>query len=663
MRVLPRERPASVVALSGAALRGFRIPSWAYVVAPYVAVVGIGATWLIAVRDVDLEQMNDLGIVSILPPVALVALGLLTVSFCFTLRRPEPPAALLLVHIVALVVMVYGASALIEEVPRFAAAWRHMGVSESISRTENVDPLIDAYFNWPGFFIVSALFTELGGVGDLSKIVGWAPVFFNLLYLGPLVVVLRAARSGEWVVWLGAWFFYLTNWIGQDYFSPQAMAFLFYLVVLGIVLRWFQTELPEDPTDGSGRRRSSSEGFARSLWGRRSRPKYGQQLFELPRADLWRALWARCGRLWAAASRYDLSGLQTPPSPHVRAALIGVAILLSAAVVAGHQLTPFALLLAVTALVVAGRCSARRLPLVIAALIVAWLSFVAVTYLRGHVETLLDSFGQVENTVGANVGGRLSGSAEHELIVRMRLGFTGLLWLIALVGGVREFRRGRPRVAFAILAIAPLGLVGLQSYGGEVLLRAYLFGLPFVAYFVASLFAPDAGKAASWPRTAAVVVVSSALLAGLLFTRYGNERMDYFTASEVAAVARVYEVADPGALLFAASSSLPWKFRDYERFDYELLTDSAAWAVIDPNRPRAGQLASAAERHIARSRRDTYLIITRSQTAQLELLGYPPTLLQRLDQAVSRSGQFVLVYRNAEAKVWRVRQSRQAPAA
>ena len=40
------------------------------------------------------------------------------------------------------------------------------------------------------------------------------------------------------MVWTGIWLFALGNWIGQDYFSPQAFAFFLYLVVVLVVVRW-----------------------------------------------------------------------------------------------------------------------------------------------------------------------------------------------------------------------------------------------------------------------------------------------------------------------------------------------------------------------------------------------------------------------------------------
>ena len=40
-------------------------------------------------------------------------------------------------------------------------------------------------------------------------------------------------------VWAGVWIFFATNWVGQDYFSPQGLVYALYLVVLAILLTWF----------------------------------------------------------------------------------------------------------------------------------------------------------------------------------------------------------------------------------------------------------------------------------------------------------------------------------------------------------------------------------------------------------------------------------------
>ena len=87
--------------------------------------------------------------------------------------------------------------------------------------------------------MLSAFLTQITGLDSGLDLIGWAPVAFNLLYLPPLLLVFRAASKDWRVVWLAAWIFYITNWIGQDYYSPQAFAYFLYLVILGVLLTWF----------------------------------------------------------------------------------------------------------------------------------------------------------------------------------------------------------------------------------------------------------------------------------------------------------------------------------------------------------------------------------------------------------------------------------------
>ena len=111
-----------------------------------------------------------------------------------------------------------------------------------------------------------------------------------------------------------------------------------------------------------------------------------------------------------------------------------------------------------------------------------------------------------------------------------------------------------------------------------------------------------------------VGLVSAALLAGFLFARYGNERMDYMTAAEFEAVDYLYEVAEPGALWLSAASNLPWRYQQIETYTYAPLSaeviddvDRFAELMAEPRYPAA------------------YLILSRGQKAYAELYaGWPP---------------------------------------
>ena len=135
--------------------------------------------------------------------------------------------------------MVYGVTSVVEAEPRFGPVYRHLGIVDHLLRYQEINGSIDAYFNWPGFFAFAAFLVAAGDLGDAFAFAGWTPLVSNLLYLGPLFLIMRSLTEDRRVVWLGVWIFMLTNWVGQDYFSPQSFSYFLYLVILAITLRWF----------------------------------------------------------------------------------------------------------------------------------------------------------------------------------------------------------------------------------------------------------------------------------------------------------------------------------------------------------------------------------------------------------------------------------------
>ena len=139
---------------------------------------GSVAAWLTALLSFDpndLRRMTDVGLVSVLPPAALAAPVVLTLSFCLTLWRVPASRILPLFHVLGLIVMLFGTPAIIEQEPRVALAWRHAGIAEAVVRTGHVFPHLDIYGGWPGFFIV---------VGFLAKAIGVTPIRISQIVRG-----------------------------------------------------------------------------------------------------------------------------------------------------------------------------------------------------------------------------------------------------------------------------------------------------------------------------------------------------------------------------------------------------------------------------------------------------------------------------------------------
>lgn len=548
--------------------------------APAVAVGGALSLWTLSVRGIDPRAMTSLGLVSVLPATAILALALLATSFCFTVWRRPASSALLAGHVVALIFMLYALPALVEPAARFAVTWRHAGVMQAILDGGHIDASRNPYFEWPGFFALAGFAVKAAGASGVLATANWAPLGFELLYLGPLLLILRTLTIDARLVWLAAWVFYLGNWIGQDYFSPQAFAYLLYLIALAILVTWMRPGWP----------------------GSRTRPA-------------------------------------------VQAALVGVVLLLFAAMVTSHQLTPFALLGSATVLVVAKRCTARGLPIAMAVLLLSWLAYMSVGFLGGHTDEIIGGIGHLDTTVGTSVGGRLRGDSGHLIVTRARIGVTFCLWAVAFVAALWLRRKGHREPAPLLLFLAPFALAFAQPYGGEILLRVYLFALPFMAFFIASVM-----------RRAPLgigIALSLVLMTAFFVTRYGNESMDWFSRGEVRAVDRLDAVAPAGSTLVSWSNSLPWQARHYAQHRYRSIVTGDDWDRISRLAPGSPAQVAAVARYVRRQKGGGWLILTRSQAAESDLTGYAPRgSVGRLDAALGRSRAFRLLYRNRDASVY-----------
>jgi hypothetical protein len=122
------------------------------------------------------------------------------------------------------------------EEPRYAWTYKHIGPTELIGATGALHPTIDIYNNWPGFFAAAAWFSDALGLRPL-EFVTWAQPAFAAANLTGVLFAVRGLTTDPRRAWASAWVFLLANWVGQEYFAPQAPAFLLSLVLLGLVLR------------------------------------------------------------------------------------------------------------------------------------------------------------------------------------------------------------------------------------------------------------------------------------------------------------------------------------------------------------------------------------------------------------------------------------------
>ncbi|MFF4931556.1 lipopolysaccharide biosynthesis protein [Streptomyces griseofuscus] len=559
--------------------------------------------WLPALRlgEGDLNRMGGLGLVSVLPWPTLLGAALLVVVFAGLLWQRREHRALLMVTLLVTVVSLHALPAVIETEPRFATAWQHLGFLDYIDRTGSAVPDLDARWSWPGFFAVAAFVGRACGVTDFTEVIRWWPTAIQLAYLAPMLLLVRSVRADWRAKWTGVWLFVLCGWVGQDYFSPQGFTFLLYLLFTAVLLVWF-------------------------------RPP--------------RALTARLRPGEAEPPPLDRRG---------RTVLLLLSLGLYAATVPAHQLTPFVMLGVLAALVLLRRCELRGLPLLCAVLVAVWLGFMAEPYWSGHFDDLFGGIGGIGGNVSTSVSGRIQGGdPTHKLVLYTRVLLAGAVLALACGGWWRRrLHRYRER-SLPVLTFVPFLGFGMQSYGGEMALRVFMFAVPGAALLGAlALFPRPTGSRRPVLAPGVALLAGLLLMGGFLVARWGNEPFERTRPGEVAAMNWVYAHDRPTVRLLWLSNdtvndvtpSLPWGAKDMERVDYV-----PTLAPTDP--ARVSGLVEA----LKGAGPQSYLLVNESQVTYLRLdAGYPTAWGPRLTRSLDARPELTKVLVNDDVTVYALR--------
>jgi uncharacterized membrane protein YhaH (DUF805 family) len=466
-----------------------------------VASVIIGNSLVAAgIRRTQRQDFGLLGLIDVLSPVFWIGVAVLIGGLAIVCYRGSRWAWL---NVAALVAALHGLPGLLEPNPRFSVAWIHTGFIKHIASEGTLLRSLDARFSWAGFFAGGGLLQQWTGTDSMLWVVRYAPLFFNGLAVVLVGLLARRLRATEMQSVIAAALFCCLNWIGQDYFAPQATAFLLYLMIITVVLYAF----PADPSRGN-------------RWLTR---------VTRPAMDAQRGLRGRQATL----------------------VLFGCYALV-VTVVMSHQLTPGFLLSATLLLVAVNATRLRALPVFIGVVFLAWLSFGAKAYWFGHFDALTGSVGKVGDLVNQNVGNRTASQAfGRRVVVASRIGLALFAWGGAAISlFVHWLRRSTP-VALACLLVAPFPMLLLQPYGGEMALRVCYFSLPPACILIAQLLVP--ARRVRLSRWIALGVAMFALVPAFITARFGNESFEAFSNNDVALARALYEQVPDNSTIFVAS--------------------------------------------------------------------------------------------------------------
>lgn len=324
-------------------------------------------------------------------------------------------------------------------------------------------------------------------------------------------------------------------------------------------------------------------------------------------------------------------------------------ILLVAAMAVTHQITLVILLLAVGALVMLRQVNGWHLMLIAGVIVTAWALTFAGDYTLSNFEDLLSGIGQPLSNAEATLG-KSDGAAGMQRLVVWGDRFTvAAATVFALLGIWRGRRSGTLQSTPVILMLAPVAILMQMSFGGEALLRVFLFSAPFIAFLAAEFCAPRTGvRVVDTSRLRVAALVIALIFPGFLLGYYGKERYNYFTDQEIAAARWVADNARPGSLLVEGDVNYPRQLVDLEKFTYVPIAyePSVERLLANPEDTLSQWLSSP--RFV-----DGYVVITRSQKLGVQLDGsLPPGSLTKVEDSLTESPLFTVVYASRDATVF-----------
>lgn len=220
-----------------------RSASWA--VAAFAVTVAAGGVIGSSLR------LDGYGLAASLPPAYFLGLICLPLASGLQwLRGRQASTAAIVIHVVLFVLIVWLTPLVLEGTPRFRSSYVNFGYVDPVLRGVGLLPDHFIYHNWPLFPVAMATIVRVAGISPLLLMAVF-PIIMMLAYLVPLATIMRtiaihAGGSGEdsgrvatnaHVAWpAGLWLFAVFNWTSQDYFSPQAFAYLLFVTWLAVLV-------------------------------------------------------------------------------------------------------------------------------------------------------------------------------------------------------------------------------------------------------------------------------------------------------------------------------------------------------------------------------------------------------------------------------------------
>ncbi|TRW83376.1 hypothetical protein FK535_10890 [Mycolicibacterium sp. 018/SC-01/001] len=518
-------------------------------------------------------------------PALAVSIVLCAAALLVAIRdRRLLPAA---VAVAAAIVVLRVTTVVATEVPLYDWTYKHLAVVDYIVANGRIAPDgTDIYAQWAAFFTTWAWFCDVTGISAMTVAHLFAPAVHVLIALTVYTTARVLGRSRRTAL-TAAFVAEIANWVGQDYFSPQAWALVLTFGMLALLL---------------GSRQSRASGV--------------------------------------------------------------LAVLVFAATVPTHQLTPFWAVGVAFLLCVFKR--ARPWWSALAMAVIAG-SYLLLNFEAVAPYGLFQGGSPLSNATTSVV---ISGLPAQEFTSTVVSGLSAAVALTAAATAAWMWWRKRPVFALAIVSFSSFGLLLGQSYGGEAIFRVYLYSLLGCSILIASAVVgaidAAAGRARWVSRAAAVAWVTLASLAGL----HGYVAlwpMVYETKEQVDLMTRLTADGDIGSrFMMLRLGGMPTRvsaeyagvtlYNPYydDPIEYELENSGAGDpAELKARYPTDSDLRDLID-VVPTENRVSYMIFSEQSNKAMRYYGdFRPEAVDRVQDALRASPNWTQIYDQGQTKVWR----------
>jgi len=223
-------RPVGSVGLSRPTVRDLTpMRSW-----PAALLAVAVAGWLAALPGLRDARYSQFGLLFVGTGPAIALCTLVAVGgFMLALRQGRLMTAAVAIGVVVAIQRV--TVTLVTDVPIYNWAYKHLGVVDYIRRFHDLPGGSDIYGQWPSFFTAFAWFGNVSAMDPTVVAHVFAPLIHVLLAVEVVAIATLLGQTPK-VALAAAMIAELVNWVGQDYFAPQSLAFVMALGIVALLI-------------------------------------------------------------------------------------------------------------------------------------------------------------------------------------------------------------------------------------------------------------------------------------------------------------------------------------------------------------------------------------------------------------------------------------------